>query len=325
MPEYRMIHRALGNPEVIEREDFFGTEPQEGEVLVRHRAVGLNFIDTYRRSGLYPVQLPSQMGTEASGDVVAVGPGVTSTRVGDRVAYATGPLGAYSTMRAIPAEHLISLPEQVSYEVGAAGLLKGMTAGFLIHNCARVSPDQTVLVHAAAGGVGFLLVQWLTSIGARVIAHSGSAEKAALAASAGAWKSSFCPMSALAGHVREATDGKGVNVVFDGVGAASWEASLRCVAPRGLVISYGNASGPAPNIEPLSLMRAGSIFYTRPTLADYAASSKERGELASKLFQALADGALSVEIGQSFNLSEAREAHRQLEARRTTRSSVLIP
>lgn len=323
MTDYRLIVRKTGGPEVIEIEPLDPGPIAPGQVRVRNRAVGLNFIDVYRRSGLYPTDLPSPMGTEAAGVVEAVGEGVTGVQVGDRVGYVSGPLGACATVRDLSPEHLIPLPHAISDEVAAASLLKGITAAFLIEECAKVQPGQSVLVHAAAGGVGAILVQWLHRLGARVIAHAGSPEKAALAEADGADVALSVPFDQLAAAVRDATDGRGVDVVFDGVGADSWTASLASVAKRGLLITYGNASGPVPDFNPLDLMRAGSIFLTRPTMNDYATTPEERRELSGRLFALIETGAVKIAIGQTFPLGQAAEAHRALEARSTTGSTVL--
>lgn len=323
MTETRLIVRRTGGPEVIETETFKPSPIPAGQVRVRHHAVGLNFIDVYRRIGLYPIDLPAGMGTEAAGVVEALGEGVTDIRVGDRVGYATGPLGACATVRDIPAEFLIPLPDGVSEEVAAAGLLKGMTAAFLIEQCARAQPGWTVLVHAAAGGVGSILVQWLAAKGVRVIAHAGSPEKAERARADGAHVALSVPFDHLAAAVREATDGRGVEVVFDGVGAASWSASLASVARRGLLVSYGNASGPVPPFSPLELSKAGSLFVTRPTLFDYAVTPEERTTLAGLLFDRIVSGDVKIAIGQRFRLDQAAEAHRALEARQTVGSTLL--
>ena len=323
MSETRLIVRRTGGPEVIDIETFDPGSVPADQVRVRHHAVGLNFIDVYRRSGLYPVDLPSGMGTEAAGVVEAVGDGVATVRVGDRVGYATGPLGACATVRDIPAEFLIPLPDGVSEGVAAASLLKGMTAAFLIEQCARVQPGWTVLVHAAAGGVGSILVQWLAAMGVRVIAHAGSPEKAERARADGAHLALSVPFDELAAAAREATDGRGVEVAFDGVGAASWFASLASVARRGLLVSYGNASGPVPPFSPLELSKAGSLFVTRPTLFDYAVTPEERATLAGLLFDRIASGDVKIAIGQRFPMAQAAEAHRALEARRTVGSTLL--
>jgi NADPH2:quinone reductase len=324
MDDFRMLTRRTGGPEVIERESVTPPDPGPGEVRVRNRAVGLNFIDIYRRAGLYPVELPAGLGTEAAGVVEAVGDGVTDFALGDRVAYVNGPLGAYATVRAMPTTNLIALPDAIADDTAAAAMLKGMTAAFLIGPCAKVEAGQTVLVHAAAGGVGSILVQWLKAIGAEVIAHAGSPEKAARAADLGAAHALSCPLEELAGAVRDITGGKGVATIFDGVGAASWSASLGSIARRGLIASFGNASGPVPPVDVLALMRAGSVFLTRPTMGDYMQTPEDRNGLANALFSRLSSG-LSIPIGQSFPLADAAEAHRRMEGRQTWGSTILHP
>lgn len=327
MSDYRLMIRKFGGPDVIETEalDTENLEPlAPGQARIRHRAVGLNYIDTYRRSGLYPTDLPSGMGTEATGIVEALGADVTDIRVGDRVGYVSGPPGACSTLRDLDAEHLIRLPDTISDEVAAAGLLKGMTAAFLIEDCARVQAGQTVLVHAAAGGVGRILVQWLSHLGVRVIAHAGTEAKADIARSDGAETALSLPMEALAKAVRDITAGRGVDVVFDGVGADSWVASLASLARRGLLVTYGNASGPVAPFDPLALMRAGSVFVTRPTLYDYATTATERRRLAQRLFDQISSHAVKIAIGQRFDLHETAKAHIALEGRATTGSTVLL-
>lgn len=325
MSGYDIRIALTGGPEVMKLREIDPPLPGRGEALVRHEAIGLNFIDTYHRSGLYPVALPSGLGNEAAGVVEAVGEGVTDFGVGDRVGYFTGPLGAYATHRAVPAERLVTLPGDLSFEAAAAIMLKGATAEYLIERCARVEAGQWVLVHAAAGGVGSILVPWLKDIGASVIAHAGSAEKAALAQRLGADHALSCPMDALAGEVRRLTGGDGVPVVLDGVGAASWAASLGCVARRGLIVSYGNASGPVPPFTALDLTRAGSIFVTRPTLADYVVTPDEMRACADRLFEMVSRGVVQPQIGARYKLSDAAEAHRAIESRATTGSTILIP
>lgn len=314
-----------GGPDVLAAEPIAVGEPGAGEVLVRHEAIGLNFIDTYVRSGLYPAPLPSGLGNEAAGIIEAVGPDVDGFAPGDRVGYFTAPPGAYATHRILAARLLVKLPDAIAFEQAAAAMLKGCAAEFLIERCARVQPGQFVLVHAAAGGVGTIAVQWLKAIGARVIAHSGSAAKAAAARDLGADISLDCPMDELAAKVREATGGGGVPVVLDGVGAASWESSLGSAAKRGLIVSFGNASGPVPPFSPLELSRRGSLFVTRPTLFDYCATPEEMRTSAARLFELIAAGKVEVRIGARFPLAEAADAHRALEARKTTGSTVLIP
>jgi NADPH2:quinone reductase len=325
MSDFRLFIRRTGGPDVIECEDIrsMDLEPGSGEVRVRHRAAGLNFIAVYHRSGLYPVDLPSGLGVEGAGVVEAVGASVDGVSVGDRVAYGTGPLGAYSSVRVIGAEHLVRIPDGITDEVAAIAMLKGMTACYLVEHCAKVRAGRTVLVHAAAGGTGSILVPWLKRIGATVIAHAGSSEKAASARAAGADHALSCPMGELASQVRELTGGKGVDTVLDGVGEASWAASLASLAPMGLMVSFGNASGPVPPFTVLDLMKTGSVFVTRPTLAHYAATAEQRRQLAGRVF-AMAQERLTFRVGQRFALSGAAEAHRALEARKTLGATVLI-
>ncbi|WP_420141844.1 quinone oxidoreductase family protein [Sphingomonas sp.] len=323
--DYRIILRRTGGPEVLEREKIDPPQPAPDEVVVRHSAIGLNFVDTYHRSGLYPTTLPSGLGTEAAGVIEAVGENIDGFAPGDRVAYAGGPLGAYATVRAIPAHLLIRLPDGVDDRTAAASLVKGLTADMLVGPCAKVQAGQTVLVHSAAGGVGSFLVPWLKAIGARVVAHAGSAEKAARAKAAGADHALSCPFDTLAQEVRTITEGAGVHVVFDGVGQASWDASVGALAKRGLMVSFGNASGPVAPVAPLALARAGSLFLTRPTLFDYIAAPEERDAATGRLFAMLRSGTITADIGQTFPLSAAADAHRALETRATTGSTLLIP
>jgi NADPH:quinone reductase len=326
MPDaYRFCLRRTGGPEVLEAEPIDVPRPGAGELLVRHEAIGLNFIDTYHRTGLYPVPLPSGLGTEAAGLVEAVGEGVTDFREGDRVGTFVGPLGAYATHRTVPADRAVKLPDAIGAEDAAALMLKGCTAEMLIERCAKVEAGETVLVHAAAGGVGSILVPWLKAIGARVIAHAGSSPKSKQAEEAGADHALSCPMDELAGEVRALTDGRGVEVVLDGVGAASWAASLGSIARRGLIVSYGNASGPVPPFSALDLVRAGSIFVTRPSLFDYTVTREEMQASAARLFEMVASGVIEAKIGSRVPLREAADAHRALEARQTTGSTILIP
>ena len=322
---YRMAIRRTGGPEEIEREPAPTAAPGPGEARLRHLAIGLNYIDTYHRSGLYPVTLPSGLGQEAAGIVEAVGEGVDHLRPGDRVAYAGGPLGAYATIRIIPASLLVRLPDAIHAETAAAAMLKGVTVDILVGRCARIEKGQTALVHAASGGVGSILVQWLKAIGARVIAHAGNDGKAAHARQLGADEALSCPFDALAGEVRSLTGGRGVDVVFDGVGAASWAASLASAGKLGLIVSFGNASGPAPAITPLQLGRAGSLFLTRPGVFDYLAEPEALRASAGRLFAMIESGKVRIEIGQRFLLADAAEAHRALEGRRTTGSTLLLP
>ena len=322
---YRYCLRETGGPEILEAELIDVPAPGEGEVLVRHEAVGLNFIDTYHRSGLYSLPLPSGLGTEAAGVVEAVGPGVGDIREGQRVGYFSGPLGAYATHRTIAADRLVKLPDGISSDAAAAAMLKGCTAEFLVERCAHIEKGETVLVHAAAGGVGSILVQWLKAIGATTIAHAGSNKKADAAKALGADHAICCPMEELAGEVRALTAGKGVSVVLDGVGAAGWEASLGSIARRGLLVTFGNASGPVPPFTALDLLRTGSIFVTRPTLFDYVSTPEEMRGAAARLFEMVRAGSIRVKIGARYPLIEAADAHRALEERRTTGSTILLP
>jgi NADPH2:quinone reductase len=324
MERYRLIIRGTGGPEVIERVELGVLGPGPGEVLVRHQAIGLNYIDTYHRSGLYPLSMPSGLGSEAAGLIEAVGEGAGFSE-GDRVAYALAPPGAYATHRLIAADRLVRLPDDVDPETAAAVMLKGCTAEMLVERCAKVQAGEWVLVHAAAGGVGSILVPWLKAVGALVIAHAGSAEKAAIAEELGADHPLSCSFDELADKVREITGGAGVRTVLDGVGAASWAASLESLGRRGLMVSYGNASGPVPPFSPLALARGGSLFLTRPTLGDYVATREELQASAARLFEMIRSGALPVRIGARFPLADAADAHRALESRATTGSTLLIP
>jgi NADPH2:quinone reductase len=257
--------------------------------------------------------------------VEAIGEGVTDVAVGDRVVYAGTVLGSYATIRAIDAEQLVKLPDAIDGKTAAAAFLKGLTADMLVGACGKVQPGQTILVHAAAGGMGSLLVQWVHALGATVIAHAGNAEKAEKARALGADHVLSGPFDALAGEVRRLTNGRGVDTVFDGVGKASWDASLASIAKRGLMVTYGNASGPVPALPPLDLMRAGSLFLTRPTMGDYFDGPADRRTAAKRLFDMILSGKLRIEIGQTFALADAAQAHRALEARQTTGSTVLLP
>ena len=326
MPDpYAFTLTETGGPDVLEAELIDLPQPADGEVLVRHEAVGLNFIDTYHRSGLYKLPLPSGLGSEAAGVVEAVGEGVSGFREGDRVGYFTGALGAYASHRVIDADRLVKLPDEIDFEIAAAAMLKGCTAEYLVERCAGVEPGQAVLVHAAAGGVGSILVQWLKALGATVIAHSGDSRKAALAEELGADHSLCCPLEELAAEVRSLTGGKGVPVVLDGVGAASWSASLGALARRGLLVTYGNASGPVPPFTALDLVSAGSVFVTRPTLADYCATPEEMRASAGRLFEMIGKGKVEIRIGARFPLTKAADAHRAIESRATTGSTLLLP
>lgn len=320
---YSVRFEKTGGPEVLAIAETDPGAPGPGEIRLRHTAIGLNFIDTYHRTGLYPVPLPSGLGLEAAGVVEAVGPGVTLAP-GCRVGYCWGPIGAYASHRLIAADRVVALPDTVSDEVAAAVLLKGCTAEFLIERCARVEAGQTVLVHAAAGGVGLLLVQWLKHIGATVIAAAGSAEKLALASAHGA-DHTVLQDERLAATVRELTEGKGVPVVFDGVGKDSFMASLDCLSRRGLMVSFGNASGAVGPVDFGILARKGSLFATRATLFDYYTGRDEIEAYGARVLDLVGAGVLKVVIGQRYALRDAATAHADLEGRRTTGSTVLLP
>lgn len=312
-----------GNADVMVIANVDVGAPGPGEVRLRQTAIGLNFIDTYHRSGLYPMALPSGLGLEAAGVVEAVGEGV-SLKPGTRVGYCWGPIGAYATHRLIPADRIVVLPDTVSDEAAAAGMLKGCTTEFLVERCARVQPGDWALVQAAAGGVGLLLVQWLKHVGAVVIAVAGSAEKVAMAMAHGA-DHGIIQDATLAAQVREMTGGRGVDVVFDGVGKMTFEASLDSLKKRGLLISYGNASGPVGEVDFGILSRKGSLFATRPTLFDYYLTRHEIEKFGGRVLDLIGSGVLKVNIDQRYPLKDVAQAHRDLEARRTTGSTVLIP
>ncbi len=314
-----------GGPEVLEWEEVAVSPPGPGEVVLRHTAVGVNFIDIYHRSGLYPLALPSGLGLEAAGVVEAVGPGVEEVAVGQRVAYAGGPVGAYSERRRFPAERLVPLPDDIADLDAAAILLKGMTAEYLVCRAFPVRAGQVVLVHAAAGGVGLLLCQWANHLGATVIGTVSSEEKAALARRHGCHHTIVYTRESFVERVRELTDGAGVAVVYDSVGRTTWDGSLDCLARRGTMVSFGNASGPVEPFSPLLLSAKGSLFLTRPTLMDYTATRHELLASAESLFAVLRRGAVRVTLHGTYPLAEAAAAHAELEGRRTTGSLVLLP
>lgn len=314
-----------GGPEVLNLVEVETPDPGPGEILVRNQAIGLNFIDTYHRSGLYPVKLPSGLGMEGAGVVEAVGAGVTRFSEGDLAAYASGPIGAYAEFHVVKADRAVKPPAGVDADVAAAALLKGMTAEFLLRRCYPLKAGETILVHAAAGGVGSILVQWGKAIGATVIGTAGSEEKAARARELGADHVILYRDEDVAAKVREITGGAGVPVAYDSVGAATFEGTLASLARRGLFVSFGNASGPAPPVEPGRLSRMGSLFLTRPTLFDYVATVEELDESAQALFDVIAKGQVRIDIGQTFPLADARRAHEALEGRETVGASLLVP
>ncbi len=313
-----------GGPEVMVYEDVDLTAPGSGEVLVKQSACGLNYIDTYHRSGLYPLPYPTVIGMEAVGTIEEVGPDVTELSVGDRVAYGAGPIGGYAEARVMPAARLVKLPDSISDEQGAGMMLKGMTAEYLICRTFPVQAGQTVLVHAAAGGVGLILCQWLKQIGATVIGTAGSPEKAELARQYGCDHPILYREEDLVAKVKELTDGKGVPVVYDGVGKDTWETSLNCLATRGMMVSFGNASGPVDPVNIGILAAKGSLYVTRPSLVNYAATREDLVGSTTRLFEAFEKG-LKIEVNQTYPLADIREAHEDLESRKTTGSTVLIP
>jgi NADPH:quinone reductase len=299
--------------------------PAHGEVRVRHTAIGLNFIDTYHRSGLYPVSLPAVLGSEAAGVVESVGGGVTGLSVGDRVAYGTGPLGAYAEERNVPFNVLVKVPDAIEDRIAAAAMLKGMTAHYLVRRTHLVRSGEIVLVHAAAGGVGLLLAQWAKHLGALVIGTVGSEAKVDLARAHGCDHVVLYRTEDVPARVREITGGELADVVYDGVGKHTFHASLDCLRPRGLLVTYGQASGPIGPIDPLLLARKGSLYMTRPVLGHYVQKREELTATAAELFDAIATGALRVRIDQTYPLRDAADAHRDLEARKTTGATLLLP
>jgi NADPH2:quinone reductase len=314
-----------GGPEVLAPRELPDPEPGPGQIRIRHGAVGLNYLETYHRRGIYPMTLPTVLGQEAAGTVDAVGDGVTRFRVGDRAAYVSGSSGAYAELATIAEGRAVKLPDDISDDVAAAVMLKGLTVEMLVRRCYQLKAGQTALVHAAAGGVGGLLVQWAKALGATVIGTAGTADKADIARRHGADHALLYGEADWPDQLRSLTGGAGVDVVYDGVGQATAEGSLTSVARRGWLIVYGAASGPAPLVDPLALMRAGSIVFTRPTLFDYAAATEELDSAAAALFALIQSGAIKPDIGQRFALKDAADAHRALESRATTGSTLLIP
>lgn len=319
------IHRT-GGPQVLELEDVDAPEPGPGEALIEQRAIGVNYIDTYHRSGLYPLPaLPAGIGVEAAGHVLRVGPGVDDVQPGQRVAYVSGAPGTYADLRVMPSARLVPLPDAVDDQTAAAVLLKGMTVEALIRRTFPVQAGHTVLLHAAAGGVGLLACQWLSHLGARVIATVGSDEKAELVRGHGASEVIVYTREEFASRVRELTSGVGVPVVFDSVGKSTFQGSLACLSRRGLLVCFGNASGKPDPVEVQQLASRGSLFLTRPVLFDYIATRDELLASARALFDVLKDGSVRPKIGQRFRLDEAARAHEALESRGTTGSTLLLP
>jgi NADPH2:quinone reductase len=313
-----------GGPEVLSYEDVEVGTPGTGEALVRHNVIGLNFIDTYQRSGLYPLPLPSGLGMEAAGVVEAVGSGVTYVKAGDRVAYAGGPPGAYSGARLIPAEKLVKVPAGVSDDEAAAMMLKGLTVQYLIRRVYRVEKGETVLFHAAAGGVGTIACQWLKALGATVIGTVGSDEKARIAQAHGCDHTIVYTRENFAERVMEITGGRGVPVVYDSVGKDTFTGSLASLQPRGLVAVFGNGSGPVTGVD-INVLAKGSYYVTRPTLMTYTALRSDLEASAKELFDIVKSGKVKIEINQRYALADAAQAHRDLEGRKTTGSTVFTP
>jgi NADPH:quinone reductase len=312
-----------GGPEAMKWEDVALAPPSSGEAQIRHMAVGLNYIDVYYRTGLYPTDFPSGLGLEAAGIVEGVGPGVTGLKAGDRVAYAGGPLGAYSERRNMPAVHLVRLPETVSFEQGAAMMLQGMTAQYLVKRTYKVQRGDKVLVHAAAGGVGLILCQWLAALGATAIGTAGSEEKCELAKAHGAAYCINYRTHDFVDRVREATAGEGVAVVYDSVGKDTYQGSLDCLSPYGLLVNFGNSSGAVPPLD-LRLLK-GTLYVTRPSLIPYTARRADLEASAADLMDMVQSGKVRIEVRQRYALSDAPHAHRDLEARRTSGSTIFIP
>ena len=324
MPFAIRIHQT-GGPEVMRWEEVVVGDPAPGEARVRHEAVGLNYIDVYHRNGLYPLPLPAGLGMEGAGVIEAVGPGVTGLAPGDRVAYAGGPLGAYSQVRCMPADRLLKMPDSLDFRTGAAMMLQGLTAAYLLRRTYRVQPGDAVLIHAAAGGVGLIACQWAKALGATVIGTVSNEAKAALATAHGCDHIIYYTHEDVAARVREITAGEGVAVVYDGVGKDTFTGSLDSLRVCGMMVSFGNASGPVAPFDPLLLSQKGSIFITRPTLMHYTAKRDDLQSLGTALFDIVTSGKVKIEVNQTYALSDAAHAHRDLEARKTTGSTILIP
>ena len=314
-----------GGPEVLQWESVDVGDPGAGEARVRHTAIGVNYIDTYHRSGLYKLVLPSGLGTEGAGTVEAVGPGVTDVRPGDRVAYSGGPLGAYSEVRVMPADRLVKLPDGLSDKIAATLMLKGLTVQYLFRQTFPLKGGETILFHAAAGGIGLIACQWARALGVTMIGTVGSDEKAALAKANGCTHTIVYTRENFVERVKQLTGGKGVPVVYDGVGKDTFPASLDCLSPRGMFVSFGNASGPIAAFDILLLSQKGSLYATRPTLATFTASRAAMLAMCDDMFSLVRAGKLGNEPRQTYALKDAAQAHRDLESRKTTGAIVLLP
>ena len=322
----RIQFQAHGGPEVLEFVDYTPAEPGPQQVRVRNEAIGLNFIDTYYRSGLYPLpELPSGLGNEGAGVVDAIGSDVHNLKVGDRVAYGTGPLGAYSELHVLPAANVVKLPDDISYEEAAAVMLKGLTVQYLLRQTYELKGGETILFHAAAGGVGSIACQWAKALGVKLIGAVSSPKKAALAKKLGAWATIDYSHEDVVQRVLELTDGKKCPVVYDGVGKDTWLTSLDCLSPRGLMVSFGNASGAVTGVNLGILSQKGSLYVTRPTLASYANTPENLQKMADELFEMIRSDNITVDISQRFALKDAAKAQTELSARRTTGSTILVP
>ena len=321
---YAIRFHQTGGPEVLRWEEVAVGDPAPGEARVRHEAVGLNFIDTYHRGGLYPLPLPSGLGREGAGVVEAVGDSVTDVKPGDRVAYAGGPIGAYCQVRCLPADRLLKLPDSLSFNTGAAMMLQGLTAAYLLRRTYPVQRGDKVLIHAAAGGVGLIACQWAKALGATVIGTVSTEAKAETASMHGCDHVILYTREDVAKRVREIT-GEGVVVVYDGVGKDTFMGSLDSLRSRGMLVTFGNASGAVPPFDPLLLAQKGSLFVTRPVLDHYTSKRSELVALGSELFDVVVSGQVKIEINQTYALADAAQAHRDLEARKTTGSTILVP
>jgi NADPH2:quinone reductase len=317
-------YHKQGGPEVLQLDDIQVGDPAQGQVRIRHSAIGVNFVDTYQRSGLYPMQLPATAGNEGAGVVEAVGPGVTDLKTGDRICY-TGLPGSYCEQRLVPADRMVKLPQGISEEQAASMLLKGLTVHYLIFSTYAVKKGDTVLWHAAAGGVGLIACQWLKALGITTIGTAGSEEKMALAKAHGADHVINYSSGGFVEKVKAITGGKGVPVVYDSVGKSTWEGSLDCLCPRGLMVSFGNASGPVAPVNLGILAAKGSLYVTRPTLATYIAARADLVERSNALFDIVKSGKVKIEATGKYKLADAAQAHRDLESRKTTGSIILTP
>jgi NADPH2:quinone reductase len=315
-----------GGPEAMRWENVEVPPPGPGQIRIRQTAIGLNFIDVYHRTGLYPLpSLPATLGLEGAGVVEAVGPDVSDLDPGVHVAYASPPIGAYAQVRLIPADRVVTLPNGIADDQAAAMMLKGMTARYLLHRTFAVRPGHTILVHAAAGGVGLILCQWARHLGATVIGTVGSDDKAALASAHGCHHPIVYTRESFTARVKALTEGAGVDVVYDSIGKSTFEGSLDCLKPLGFMVSFGNASGPVPAFEPAMLASRGSLFFTRPSLMHYTAARQDLLQTAQDLFAVVLSGTVRIPVRQCYPLAEAARAHRDLEARLTTGSTLLIP